>query len=304
MNAPAQIPPGAPPTGPFAGPGAAPGPSRPGRGPTILLLVLGVAGTGLSAHSLWDATPFSSLRSGDMMQAAAIGGAGLLLLGLGVQRLLRGLRGWIAAGAIVVVPAALATVVTIRATAAAEATAAAYAVGEAMFRRFEPVCTGMKAIPEAAAYDRAPGAHPTVFFTTVSTGATYDWVPDTAGGASWTPAPVEQTQLVVCITTEKQLVGGCSYETAEGNRYLNRVRYVGTIVLYEAKTRAVVAQGRIDGSEPDPCPETPTFSEAGISEDLAGTLPSDDKLVEIVRPWIDVGPQGTPSATQAVGGRR
>jgi hypothetical protein len=152
------------------------------------------------------------------------------------------------------------------------------------------VCTGTAGIPSAAAYERAPGRHPTAFFTipSDSTGLRpYGWAADTSEGAAWMPRSVAETQLVACVATEKQTVESCTYDTSKGTRYVTRVRNKSTIVLYEARTRAVVAQGSLEGSEPGPCPETTTFRETDFSNDLTGTLPPDDKLVELVRPWIE-----------------
>ena len=284
-----RLDPQAPPPGVAPTPPAAP---RRGRGLAILLLVLGLAGTGLGSYILWYATRFSWVRDDEVMQALLIGGAGLVLLALGVQRLLRGVKGWIAGGATLLVPAAIAIFVVLgaqRRSADADAQTAALV---AAYDRLMTVCSGT-AVPEAAAYDRAPGLHPTAFFTTPSEGKTYGWLGDSPPRA-WRPTKVDQAQLVACNKTVKDTLEGCSYTTSGGDRFVSRVRYVQELVLFEARTATELTRGRIAGSEPAPCPETTTFGQYDTFKDISGSLPGDDALIGLVQGWIEVGPGGPP----------
>ena len=274
--------------GPAATPGA-PTPKRPhGRGAAIALLVLGTAGTGLGTYVVWYATRGAWVRDTDLTQGLAIGAAGLVLLALGVQRLVRGGMGWIAAAATLLLPGSLGAVVVLRAHGRQRDEVARIDAQQAVFDRLMVLCTGGAAVPEAAPYERTPGLHPTAFFATPPEGETYGWFGD-ALPRSWRPLSAESAQLVACNKTTKDVLEGCSYTTSEGDRFVSRVRYVQELVLYEARTGKELTRGRLEGSEPGPCPEVMSFTEYETMKDITGTYPGEDALVDIVRPWVEPG---------------
>lgn len=270
-------------------------PRKPGRAAAVVLLVLGVAATGLGAYILRFATKYSDLRTSDLYQALAIGGGGLLLLALGLQRLIRGGKGWAAAAAALVLPGAVAGIVLQNAVKADQGRSEAQAAQQAVFDQIEAVCTRGQALPAAAAYDRAPGLHRVVFFTTPPDGNTYAWWGE-AVPARWRPKSVAQVQLVACVKSTDEDLQDCEYRTRNGEtRDLSRVRHHVSMVLYEAKTRTELLHKEFVGSEPDSCPDTTRLSEYSTSNKIEGSLPSDRELVKAARPWIEVGTGGPPS---------
>lgn len=282
---------GAPPSG---------GPGRPGKGLALTLLVLGVAGVGLGGYILQYATRRSAFVEDDVFTALAIGGAGIVLLALGLQRLLRGRAGWLAAAATVLVLGGATTAVVLRAQAAGDEYMDGLAARSAVLDRLQTVCTAGAGrpgapVPEAAPYDRSPGLHPAAFFTTYSDGMTQGWAGEHPP-ASWRAARVEQAQVVVCNTQQKEVLETCSYTTTRGTSLVARVRYVQEVVLYEARTRTELARTRFEGSEPGPCPETMSFGQYESTKDWAGSYPGQQPILDFARPWIEVGPGGPPPA--------
>jgi hypothetical protein len=280
-------------------PGGPGGPPRPGKGLAITLLVLGVVGAGLGAYILQYATRFGAIRDDELLQSVGIGGAGIVLLALGLQRLLRGRAGWLAAAATLLVLGGAMAAMVVRAQGQGDAYRAGIAAQQALFERMKVVCDGgpgvdASAVPEAAAYDRAPGLHPAVFFTTYTDYETRGWAGRDPPMA-WRAKSVEQVQLVVCATLTKDTLENCDYSVGASTRMLSRLRYVEEAVIYEARTRTELARTRIEGGEPPACPETMSFEEHETMKDWAGSYPSDAPILELARPWIEVGPGGPPS---------
>ena len=285
-------------SGPAASPEGTPPQGERSRGVAILLVVLGAIGTGLGSYILWYATRFTWIREDDLTQALAIGGLGVLLLAIGLQRLVRGTAGWIAAAAALLVPAAIGAVVVLRAQSTQGKEDARLEAQQRVYDRLMRLCTTGTAVPAAAPYDGAPGLHPTAFFTTPSEGDTYGWFGD-ATPESWRPRSVEAAQLVACNKTTRDVLESCSYSTSAGDRYVTRIRYVQEVVLVEARTARELTRVRLEGSEPGACPEAMSFSEYETMKDITGSFPTDEAIVETVRPWIDAGPAGAPSIGEA-----
>jgi len=252
-------------------------------------LIFGLIPLGVGAYALHYGGRGQFVDQEAFLHGSLIGGVGLLLVVAGLWKIANG------AVALIVLVGVVAGVAFYMKTNYDDMYVAVIEMVEQrdIMGDLEPLCVDGVAIPEAAAYSREPGTHPTAMFTTSSSGTTYSM---NAGDVeAWQPSSIEEAQLVACITTNRDVVETCEYTTSQGAAYIYRVQMQKSLELYEARTRTLVASASITGGMPPNCSDSVTFSEYEFSRDLSGGLPNERELIAEVRGFIEVGPDGPPT---------
>ena len=242
------------------------------------LFIVGIVLFGLGLYILWHATRGTYVKTDELIQAAAIGGVGLLLwtgvLAKRFNQLVGAIVFVIVAGGIA---AYVVTSMAIADTAEDESKARFDLV-----RSFIPLCDG-EASPEAAEYQLNGQIVPTVILWQPSNG---EWMPavnDSPDG--WLPETPEQTQLVACVKSVKDVIKRCSYRTRDGGfKSVEHVQYHQITTLYEASTRKILLEHRQSGKMPSTkCAGSINMSS---SREVSRGSPHMSQVHDIMRPFV------------------
>lgn len=247
-----------------------------------VLVGLGLPVLGLGIYILWYAVAKGSYYDEEAaLHAQLIGGAGALLLSIGLGRLVH----W-AAGVATLVVAAGVTVWLLSAksdeVAAGERQSADL---QAMAERFWPVCATGAGVADAAAHaPDTPGPRRMVIFTKQSDGDHYPWMGER--GSGWFPATASDTQLVGCATLETKMLDVCKYMGGDGERLVSRNQYIYHLAVHAARTGTKLGETSVAGGEPSPCPAQMSIG-LGESGDISGSFPPDDDVLEFFRGYAE-----------------
>jgi len=244
------------------------------------LFIVGIVLFGLGLYILWHATRGTYVKTDELIQAAAIGGVGLLLWTGVLAKRFNQLVGAIVF--VIVAGGIAAYVVTSMAIAdtAEDETKSRFD----LVRSFIPLCDG-EASPEAAEYQLNGQIVPTVILWQPSNG---EWMPavnDSPDG--WLPETPEQTQLVACIQSVRDVIRRCSYRTQTGGSIgVNYVQYHQDITLYEASTRTKLFETRLSGGlPPDKCARS-IRDFGGSRNEVSGTSIHRSGAHDAIRPYV------------------
>jgi len=244
-----------------------------------VLIAVGVPPTLLGAYIIWWSAGRGWFRITDATHGILIGGAGLILLSIGLAKVVRPVAGAIT----FVVLGGLAAFVLYRGASKQAAMEQGYEDRKAVMEAVFPACSG-KAVAAAAARSTA-GPRKTVVINIGSDGRHYEWA---ANDDKWLPSSVEAVQLVACFTTDKQLISSCGYDTAKGPVSVPIYQYVITGKVYEAKTAKLLGEKTFTGSKPDTtCAESIQFREGSGPGSREGSIPDDKEQLAFVRGFAE-----------------
>ena len=244
-----------------------------------VLLAVGVPPTLLGAYIIWWSAGRGWFRITDATQGILIGGAGLIMLSIGLAKVVRPLVGAIT----FVVLGGVAGFVLYRAASKHAAMEQHYEDRKAVMEAVFPACTG-KAVPAAAARSTA-GPRKIVVINIGSDGRHYEWA---ANDDKWLPSSVAAAELVACFTTDKQLIDACGYDTSKGPVSVPIYQYVITGKVYEARTGTLLGEKTFTGSRPDTaCAESIQFREGSGPGSREGSMPDDKEQLAFVRGFVE-----------------
>jgi hypothetical protein len=243
-----------------------------------ILVAVGVPPALLGAYIIWYAAGRGWFKVEDATHGILIGGAGLILLSIGLAKAVKPLVGALA----FVVLGGLAAFVLYRGASKQAAREQGYEDRKAVMEAVFPACEG-KAVTGAAARSDA-GPRPTVVINISSDGRHYEW----AANDTWRPSSLETAQLVACFTTDKQLINSCSYDTSKGPVSVPIYQYVITGKVYEAKTAKLLGEKTFTGSRPsEECAASITFREGSGPGSREGSMPDDKEQLAFVRGFVE-----------------
>ena len=244
-----------------------------------ILVAVGLPPTLLGAYIIWWSAGRGWFRITDATHGILIGGAGLIMLSIGLAKVVKPLAGAIA----FVVLGGLAAFVLYRGASKQAALEQGYEDRKAVMEAVFPACSG-KAVAAAAARTTA-SPRKTVVINIGSDGNHYEW---SANDDKWLPSSVETTELVACFTTDKQLVSSCGYDTSRGPVSVPIYQYVITGKVYEAKSGKLLGDKTFTGSKPDTaCAESISFREGSGPGSREGSMPDDKEQLAWVRTFAE-----------------
>ena len=155
-----------------------------------------------------------------------------------------------------------------------------------VFEPVMPVCDG-RSVPEAAAYSKQAGVHPTALLRDDPSGDGW-YVAHSDFPTAWEPQRLEEIELVACIQTDKIPIETCPYQLNDGrSASIERIQYQTNVTLYEAQTGAVVANTILIGTMPSECSDQVSFKEDELTRKQYGKLPADEEIEAWLRPYIE-----------------
>jgi hypothetical protein len=247
------------------------------------LVGLGIPVLGLGVYILWYATAKGSYYDEEAaLHAQLIGGAGALMVSIGLGRLVH----WGAGVATMIVAASVTLWLLSAKSAEVEADEAAGEERQAMAEGFWSVCASGVGVPDAAPYV-ADGSGPRaiVIFTKKSDGDHYPWMGER--GSEWFPNSAAETQLVGCVTLETKIIEVCRYVGGDGERLVSLNQYLQKLEVRAARTGESLGEITVEGGlPPKKCPAQMTIG-VGDSGDISGSYPSDDDLLEFFRGFVE-----------------
>jgi len=249
--------------------------SRAGK----ILVAVGLPPTLLGAYIIWWSAGRGWFKLTDATHGILIGGAGLVMLSIGLARVVRPLAGALA----FVVLGGLAAFVLYRGASQHAAREQGYEDRKAVMEAVFPACTGTPVA--AAAVRAATGPRTAVVINIGSDGRHYEWA---ANDDKWFPSSVETTQIVACFTTDKQLVSSCGYDTSKGPVSVPIYQYVITGKIYEAKTAKLLGEKTFAGGRPSTeCAASIQFREGSGPGSREGGMPDDREQLAFVRGFVE-----------------
>ena len=244
-----------------------------------ILVAVGLPPTLLGAYIIWWSAGRGWFRISDATHGILIGGAGLILLSIGLARVVKPMAGALA----FLVLGGLAAFVLYRGASRHAATERGYEDRKAVMEAVFPACRGT---PVAGAAPRsAAGPRKTIVINISSDGRHYEWA---ANDDTWRPSSLEATQLVACFTTDKRLINSCSYDTSKGPVSVPIYQYVITGKVYEARTAKLLGEKTFTGSQPDTeCASSIQFRESSGPGSRDGSMPDDKEQLAFVRGFVE-----------------
>jgi len=247
----------------------------------IGLLIVGILLFGLGMYILWHATRSTYVKTGELLPAGGFGFVGLLLCS-GV--LAKRFNKWVGGAVFLVVTGGLMAYV-VTSIFIADSIAEERTARFDMFRTFIPFCEGESA-EDTADYTPGDGIAPTVILAFRGSDAHGEWqasvnqMPE-----EWLPESREETQLVACVKSEKDVVQRCSYRTRDGGfKSVEHVQYHQITTLYEASTRKVLLEHRQSGDMPSTkCAGSISMSS---SREVTRGSPHISQAHDVMRPFV------------------